>query len=146
MTPRWVGIVVHHTTGDDTDGLELKAHRDYHMRVRQWRELGYHFVVEVVDGMPLSICGRPFNWVGAHAGPAFNSTHLGVAVVGDFSENPPPAPVMAELVELIAGLCDVLLIPTDAVVAHRDVKATVCPGKIDMAVLRAMVDRARVEA
>jgi hypothetical protein len=86
----------------------------------------------------------PLNEPGVHAG-AWNRTHWGVEVVGDYDDHPWPP----KLAELVYGVCDILLRwrhirPTLASVrGHRECGSPKsCPGwQINMDAVRAELQR-----
>jgi len=67
---------------------------------------------------------------GAHAGKQeYNQHGIGICLVGNFQETSPSAAQLAAVRRLVATLKHEYTIPTGNVIAHRDVKATECPGK-----------------
>jgi len=139
----WTEVIVHHSAGPDTPGVEAQGYRKYHVRARGWRDIGYNYVVERLGEGYEVICGRPLNWEGSHC-PGHNQTAIGVCLAGDFTHAAPPAAQLAVAAKLIAGLLDTLDLPSEAVSAHRDHRATACPGEaFDLAVLLGMVEAAR---
>lgn len=130
LGPGWQGVIVHHTTGRDTRGPDLSRHAAYH-RAKGWRAIGYHAVVERLEGEVYVVCGRPMTWVGSHA-RGFNDSHLGLAFVGDFMEVAPPSDQLREGALWIAGVFRLLGVPVeevpDRVLPHREVGNTDCPG------------------
>ena len=97
--------------------------RQYHVNVRRWRDIGYHWLI---DGHGHLRLGRPENLPGAHV-KGRNINSIGVAVIGNFE-------IMEPTEEQAAGL-DILLqdllvrYPEATVHTHREYKATACPGK-----------------
>lgn len=131
-------IVVHHTAGPDhPDTLDTAAIRRWHVEGRGWRDIGYHVLVERVDGVPTAVFGRPWRVPGAHCPPR-NRDSIGVAIVGDFSTSPPHAELRFFVVALLADLCEVLGVRPDRVVGHREAQPghTACPGALDMGAIR----------
>ena len=67
---------------------------------------------------------------GAHAGSNDHNQHgVGVCLVGNFEETSPSAEQLAAVKRLVGILKTEYGINSDGVIAHRDVKATACPGK-----------------
>jgi len=127
MKRDWRGVVVHMTEGPDTDGLESKGYKAYHLSLG-WRDIGYHFVVEKIDGGVWPVVGRMLNEVGAHC-RCFNTRYLGVALAGDFTTTPPSDDHLSSAARLVAGLMDEFSMPTEgALFRHCDLKDTTCPG------------------
>lgn len=125
---RWKGIIVHHSAGRDSDLLETDNIHRYHTLTRKWSDIGYHWLVEVVEGHVVAVMGRPSYRTGSHQ-KGKNGTHLGVCFVGNFNDAPPRNNMMHEGARLLAGLCVMNGLDASAISAHRDHKATDCPGK-----------------
>ncbi len=154
--PGWTNAVIHHTDGPTTtnaaDSAEaVRTVQGEHMSGNGWCDIGYHFLVDqegtIFEGTEGSIDGVP---VGAHVG-GFNTGSLGVALIGDFTEQAPSA-AMLEAVGQIAGwelglygvdpdstilrtagegvvgrpIGTELTVPVIA--GHRDLGVTECPG------------------
>ena len=111
--------VVHHTTGrndyrrGDVPSL-LREIQDLHMDVNGWDDIGYNLVV---DRFGRVFAGR--DGVGAHA-YGHNRQALGIAVLGDFSHEPPTRAAQTALRDAAGSL---------RLVAHRDLDDTECPGR-----------------
>ena len=122
----WKGILIHHSAGHDTLGLDTQSIRRWHVDDLGWRDIGYHFLVELVGRRHEVICGRFLNREGAHAS-GHNRTHLGVCLVGDFSRQAPPEDQLTMAAQLTAALCANLslteVLPHSAVSPGRN-----CPG------------------
>lgn len=76
-------IIVHCS---DTEGGSMEAIRNYHVNVRGWEDIGYHFVIDngsgAEDGM-IQI-GRPESEQGAHCLHE-NHDSIGICLVGETS-------------------------------------------------------------
>lgn len=125
---KWQRILIHHTAGVDRDSIDLEEIRSYHVRERGWKDIGYHFVVERIGEHYEALMGRPLNLPGAHC-PGLNRLAIGVALVGDFTYEPPPEGQLACAARLVAGLCEAFDIPTVDIGAHSSFRNTECPGK-----------------
>ena len=129
---RWDGIVLHHTASPDRGTLDWPGIVHYHTSVRGWRDVGYHFGIETVKGGLVKLMGRPLTMNGAHE-PKANRTHLGLAVVGNYSKDDPSAIVLGEMARVIIVpmfyLQDIDPDTDRAITFHRDWKATECPGE-----------------
>lgn len=119
-------IIIHHTaTSPDASVDSIRAG---HLRRPGWIDIGYNWLVR--HGQALR--GRPdWSW-GAHA-PGWNRRAVGVALVGDYSEEyPPPEQLLA-----LRRLCAVLLrrYPGARILGHSEAMEevgkrdyTTCPG------------------
>lgn len=74
-------IIVHCS---DTEGGSMEAIRNYHINVKGWTDIGYHFVIDNGSGAEDGIIqvGRPESQVGAHC---LNENHdsIGICLVGE---------------------------------------------------------------
>lgn len=130
---RWSYIVVHHTATHEGNAYSID--RLHHKR-GFWNGLGYHFLIDngtngKVDGQ-IEVGPR---WIkqmdGAHANAdGMNERGIGIAVVGNFSENRLSEAQLQSLVFLVQQLQHYYRIPPQNVIGHREVrgKATECPG------------------
>jgi len=126
----WRGCVVHHSAGVDRDSMQADDIHRFHTLERGWRHLGYHKLVEQIEGHYVAIDGRPMRWEGAHA-PPLNHSHLGLCFVGNFTETPPPNSALWMGAEVLADWAVMFGWEGDLegrIIPHRDVKATACPG------------------
>ncbi|HOG23316.1 MAG: N-acetylmuramoyl-L-alanine amidase [Candidatus Omnitrophica bacterium ADurb.Bin292] len=134
-TTRWTHIVIHHTATDVGNAYTIdSAHVN-----RGWeRGMGYDFLIDNgTHGKSLGQIEVGPRWLkqidGAHVKEAdWNKKAIGIALMGNYSENPMPAPMMDNLVFLVATLKNFYRIPEQNIVGHRDVPgaATECPGKL----------------
>lgn len=119
-------FIVHHSAGPFDQSL--RAIQDHHMDSDQLtpggaNDIGYNFAV---NRNPRAYHLRGLNVQGAHAAPN-NVSGIGVLVVGDWSNQLPPAGVLEVLDELYHWVCGQLG-KTLTVRTHRDVNPTACPG------------------
>jgi hypothetical protein len=125
----WQEILIHHSAGSDTDHLDTDDIRRFHVGGRGWRDIGYHFVVERIEGTYAAIMGRPLNMAGEHS-PGHNTVAIGVCLVGNFSDAPPPPEQLKCAADLVSGLAVAFRIPVGRVLRHNAVRATECPGDL----------------
>ncbi len=118
--------MVHHSASEDDDGVDALDFERWH-RARGWRDIGYHWVVELVGETYHALQGRPMSMTGAHC-PGWNSRAVGVCFAGNFMAVPPPAKQLDEGAQLIAGLCQLGGLSPRAILRHRDHRETLCPG------------------
>jgi len=128
----WHYIVLHHTA---TSSGSVENIHEAHL-ARGWDGVGYHFVIGNGNGMDDGEIQPTFRWReqmhGAHAkspGNEYNEHGIGICLVGNFEETEPSAAQMASVKRLVATLKAEYQLSDGQVVAHRDVKATACPGK-----------------
>jgi uncharacterized protein with LGFP repeats len=148
QSPDWVPFyqnpthfVVHHTEGPN-DGVsavaQLRSVWYFHTFGRGWGDIGYNYLV---DRQGIAYEGRAggAGVVGAHA-EHYNSGTIGIALLGTYQYAQPPRDMVVTLARLIALLAEENGIDPRAVmggvdgrrfpaiVGHRDVYATLCPG------------------
>ena len=114
-------VVLHHRAGS---GDVQSIHAD-HLR-RGWWGIGYHYYIRR-DGSLWR--GRPEVYCGSHAGASsgYNTHSIGICFEGNFEKEHPAA---AQLDTCRALLADLMTrYPIQEVLRHRDLAATVCPGK-----------------
>jgi YD repeat-containing protein len=147
--------VVHHTAGGNgysraQSAAIVRAIQVYHVRGNGWDDVGYNFLVDkygqIFEGRA---GGADRNVIGAHA-QGFNTGSTGVAILGSYQGARPSAAAEASLAKLIAWRLDVAHVdpvstfnwlstgnprfPSGvpvflrAIVGHRDVGFTDCPG------------------
>lgn len=133
----WKSIVVHHTATEsgsvESIDAEHRTRRDGNGN--PWKGIGYHFLIGNGHGMPDGEVTATFRWKeqldGAHAGNAeYNTTGIGICLVGNFEESPPTEAQIKATRQLISGLQRACAIETTGIVRHGDVRATACPGKL----------------
>lgn len=132
--PRWKYIVIHHTATDV--GKAYLINRT-HLDRGFWNGLGYHFLIDngtlgKGDGQ-IEVAPR---WIkqqsGAHCNVAgMNEKGIGVALVGNFNDDPPTAGQLQSLNYLLKTLSQYYHIPASHIIGHRDAPgaATDCPGR-----------------
>ncbi len=155
---RWKGIIIHHSdTMDDAGRSDWEGIRKFHMSWRHngesipfakvrgmvekglhveapWRDIGYHFGIEKVNGVYAVQIGRPLSEVGAHC-MSKNLTHIGICLLGDYDKVPPTD----EQYNILATLClDKMIqfpgITLKTVEPHSRYSNKTCPGsKFDFA-------------
>jgi len=133
----WTHLVLHHTATDTGSVASIDAvHRTRTDRLgKPWLGIGYHFVIGNGRGMPDGQIEPTFRWAqqlqGAHAGDAnLNASAIGICLVGDFNQAPPTGRQIDSARRLVEALRIRYGIGLARVVAHRQVKATDCPGKL----------------
>jgi hypothetical protein len=145
-------IVIHHSATPDGRTFDAEAIRRFHTSWRDggeivtheeaaalkakgvtvtppWKDTGYHFLVELVDGRPQGIVGRPLTMSGAHC-IGRNNDSLGVCVIGNYDRIEPDAEVLDYLVShVLKPLMETFNIPRERILFHREMEVKTCPGK-----------------
>lgn len=125
----WRFIVIHHSaTRDYPEGQSWGVLRENH-RLLGYDDIGYHFGVELARGHLELQIGRSLNTEGAHC-LGVNQAAIGVCCVGNLQETEPPDGLYQFLgSRIVRPLMDMFEIPAEGVMLHRELKATLCPGK-----------------
>jgi N-acetylmuramoyl-L-alanine amidase len=149
--------VVHHSAGSNSytkaqSPAVVRAIQLYHVRGNGWDDVGYNFLVDrygqVFEGR---FGGIERNVIGAHA-QGFNTSSVGVALLGNYNSIALSAEARSALVRLLAWRLDVAHVdpltalsmpsggnprfPTGVPIllrpisGHRDVGFTSCPGSV----------------
>ncbi len=130
-------IVVHHSaTLDGVVYRDFDAIKRGHM-AKGWRDIGYHWVVEKVNGVLTAIPGRAEYDVGAHC-IARNVDSIGICCIGNFEIEVPGE----ELYILVANLCREIMSrhPIVEIAGHKDYDATACPGRyFDIQIVKQLI-------
>jgi hypothetical protein len=119
-------LVVHHSVSGEVSASTI---HQWHLN-QGWAGIGYHYVVRA-NGTTER--GRPETYQGAHAKPV-NSQSIGVCCTGDFTKHAMPEAQKKALVGLLQSLKQKY--DMAAVVRHKDVDATACPGNIPFSEIR----------
>ncbi len=132
-TTRWTHIVIHHTATDQGSAYSIN---ELHHK-RGWENgMGYHFLIDNgTRGKTVGQIEVGPRWIkqmqGAHVKVSdWNQKSIGIALVGNYSEEPVPARMMDSLVFLVAVLKNFYQIPDQNIVGHGGVPGakTECPG------------------
>jgi len=128
----WRHIVLHHTA---SSAGSVESIHEAHI-ARGWDGIGYHFLIGNGNGMGDGEIQSTYRWReqvhGAHAkspNNEYNEHGIGICLIGNFEETTPSDAQMASVKRLVGVLKYEYQLTDAQVVAHRDVKATACPGK-----------------
>ena len=138
----WTHVMIHHSATRQAGTLQYPAIRRFHVEERDWHDVGYHRLVELVEDLPVVVLGRDLHTVGAHC-LGWNDRAIGWCFVGDFhsGEAEPSQVALLAAARHMAAEMDLFKIPTKNILAHRDVSATACPGRnFPLPLLRRLVD------
>ena len=117
-------IILHHSGSPLSRTTIHNIHR-WHLQ-RGWLGCGYHYVIHE-DGSIFQ--GRLLNTVGAHA-RGYNEHSIGICTVGNFEIEYPTLCQQESLGKLLLYFInDKLRGRSLAIKRHRDVAATLCPGR-----------------
>ncbi len=133
-------IIVHHTaTTENLDDPEaaIRAIYYYHAVTRGWGDIGYNYIV-APDGEVFEGRAGGDGVVAGHA-QGYNTGSVGIALLGNYEENPLPGQLVKSLEGLIYQKAGYWKIDPDGsgefrgemldnVIGHRDVGSTACPG------------------
>ena len=119
-------IVMHCSATPAGRAVRLEEIRRWHVEERGWRDVGYHFVVEL-DGRVRP--GRPLHQAGAHC-RGHNAASVGVCYVGGLDGAMAPAdtrtPAQRQALDRLVELLRESLGPLP-VYGHRDFAPKACP-------------------
>jgi N-acetylmuramoyl-L-alanine amidase/FlgD Ig-like domain len=160
--------IVHHTAGrngygPDQSAAIVRAIQVYHVKANGWNDIGYNLLVDkygqVFEGR---VGGVDRNVVGAHA-RGFNSSSVGIALLGSYGNEAVSPEAEAALEAVLAWRLDVAhvdplatatvvtsgnekfaagaSVALRAVSGHRDTGSTSCPGNMLYARLSSLAQR-----
>lgn len=120
-------IVIHHSLTKDSETVSWGAIRDFHTKENGWSEIGYHYGIELLRDQTEILIGRMLDQVGAHV-RGHNTGTIGICVVGNFDDAPPPQASWDKAVTLCRWL--VRQFGISEIVGHRELDpGKSCPGK-----------------
>ncbi|MBP2026713.1 hypothetical protein J2Z35_000502 [Acetoanaerobium pronyense] len=120
-------IILHHSLTKDQKVVDFHAIRNYHINTNKWRDIGYHYVVELVGDNYVIFNGRGEHEAGVHTAGQ-NANSIGICLVGNFDVTVPPDAQIDKLVELIKDIysrCGILPIH-----GHNEYSTKSCPGRL----------------
>lgn len=138
-------ITIHHTETPNADQLStaarLRQMQNYHVDVRGWCDIGYHFLVGK-DGNVYA--GRAEDVRGAHVA-GNNADNVGIAFVGSYHGGRPSAAMESAAARIMAALADEwgITLSRSTVKSHRELGSSDCPGNALQARLAGLVAEAR---
>jgi len=143
-------IVIHHSLTADSGTVSWGAIRKYHMEVENWKDIGYHFGIEDINGRHEILIGRMPDMPGAHCSAArMNDRGIGICIVGNFDLVDPLGEALQQARAVCRFLIRLYAIPRERVIGHREAGLLAgldwrrgefksCPGKLfDMNSFRA---------
>lgn len=141
MLPR-THIMLHHSRTPDGQTVSWGAIRHHHVETRGFRQIGYHYGVELVGDHYEVLMGRSeLDPASACPEEEMNARALHVCCIGNFDEAAPPSAMLEVVVGLVILPAMVEYgLPPERIIGHRDVDLTkTCPGNcFDLEVVRQM--------
>ncbi len=113
-------IILHHSASSKykTKVADINEwHKKWDFKSSLGYYVGYHFVIEI-DGKTTQT--RKISEAGAHT-RGYNN-HIGICLTGNFEKEEPTRQQIDSLIDLLTKL-------EGKVVGHKDLAATLCPGK-----------------
>ena len=136
---RWSHIMLHHSLTKDGATVSWQAIRKYHKETMGWKDIGYHFGMELINDQHEILIGRNLDQEGAHC-VGMNQKAIGICFVGNFDEAPVPFDQWRKGIAFVATLCKIFDILPQFIVGHRDYAPKSCPGKLfDLRIFRSDV-------
>ena len=104
------------------------AIRRYHVKQRGWRDIGYHYGIELVDYDYEILVGRFESIAGAHV-RGHNKDTLGICVVGNWDKLKVPKQQWEKTVLLVQDILKRHNLTANDVYGHCEFATKSCPGK-----------------
>jgi len=148
-------IIVHHTAGGNNAPVDpaavIRGIYYFHAVEKEWGDIGYNYIIDqhgrIYEGRKGGL-----GVVGAHAS-GNNYGSVGIAIIGDYSNDSPSSNALKGLIELVeyisyqtdldlSGSHDFNNNYIPVVAGHRDVNPTECPGDVLYSMLSDVQDAA----
>ena len=121
--------IIHHSLTADSGTVSWSAIREYHIKTNGWKDIGYHYGIELVGPYYEVLIGRPTDVAGAHC-MGRNGDSVGICFVGNFDLAPPPDAMMKRAVVVLSPIINQLKIPSERIEPHSGYSSKTCPGKM----------------
>jgi hypothetical protein len=122
-------LVLHHTqTPNEAAAMErarLRGIRQYHQNEKAWGEVAYHYFIGAAGTV---YAGRDWQYAGDSGTRYDLEGRLLVCVLGDFTKRRPSDEALGILIRVVVAKLREHGLTPEAVVTHRMVAATDCPG------------------
>jgi N-acetylmuramoyl-L-alanine amidase len=120
-------IFIHHSLTKDSKTVSWDAIRRYHKGLG-WRDIGYHYGIELINKNFEILLGRMEGTTGAHT-RGYNRNSIGICLVGNYDIADVPDSKWKLTQKLVKNICLRYDINADNVLAHREVASyKSCPG------------------
>jgi len=128
---KWDSIVIHHSATPSGNIMQI----DRMHRARGWEGIGYDFVICNGNGGKDGEIQVTYRWTqqkrGAHAGiNHYNKHGIGICLIGNFENNAPSKKQTESLRQLVRFLMEYCQISGYRIFGHKELKATLCPGRL----------------
>lgn len=122
-------IIMHDSLTEDGITCSWGAIRKYHIEVKGWMEIGYHWGIELINNRYEILSGRMIGQAGAHC-PGYNQDGIGICLIGNFDLNEVPHDQWALAVKFVAHLAKSFDISKLNIMGHREAMPDrTCPHK-----------------
>ncbi len=119
-------IILHHSYTPQQNKSSFEAIRNYHVNVLGWNDIGYHELIEEINGVVSHKDGRDRHTMGSHV-KGQNEGTIGICLVGNFDKAPPSQEMMDYLYERLNFYR--VLYGSIQIEGHCDWATKSCPGK-----------------
>jgi len=127
---RQVDLIVIHHTATRSGTVTWEQIREYHTKVKGWKDIGYHYgvVKNRKTGLYEVVEGRSVEEIGAHA-KGFNENSIGIAFEGNFEKEFLERSAFEVGLALVESLMKRFRVSPKRVLGHRELPyPTLCPG------------------
>ena len=122
-------IIIHHSATADGEVHDWKAIENYHRNTLGYRDIGYHYGIERINGKWAILTGRAEGQEGAHT-KGMNDRSIGICVVGNFDKERPDKQALFLLDLLCCNICKRHGIPVEKIEPHSKYANKTCPGEL----------------
>lgn len=110
-------IIIHHSLTEDNKTVSWQAIKEYHTKVLGYKDIAYHYGIELISNDYQIFKGRMDNEDGAHC-LGFNDKSIGICVVGNYDHTSPNPAQLSLLKKLVLSLMETYQIPSMCVYGH----------------------------
>ena len=123
-------IIIHHSLTNDSGTVSWSAIRKWHIEHNGWRDIGYHYGIEMVKKVPEIFVGRFEGHSGAHT-RYYNKKSIGICLVGNYDAKEPEPEKLNLLIQLTKNIAFRYDIPIKNVLGHCQLaNYKSCPGDL----------------